>query len=293
MSYADYPIHKLTLSDNAYTRSLKQIKNPPKQLYYRGNLDCLRNKSIAIVGSRKMTRYGKEVTGQFVADFVSAKITTISGFMYGVDTIVHQKTVEFAGNTVAVFGCGLDYIYPSENEKLYEQILDNNGLVLSEYEPSAKAHLWKYPQRNRIVAGLASLGVLVVEAGMKSGSLITASLALEMNKSLYAVPGPINSSTSAGTNMLIKTGQAKLVTNSSDILGKLKKKKARITAEPSPDLNKTEQQIWDKLNSEPCSIDELSAALGISVVELSQIITQMSLKGVIAESAGKYYLNSV
>lgn len=291
MSFSDYEIYKLTRSDKNYPQSLKKIKDPPKQIYYRGNLGCLKNKSIAIVGSRAMTRYGREVTGQFVADFVASKVVAISGFMYGIDTVVHQKTVEFGGQTIAVFGCGLNCCYPSENIKLYDEILGNNGLVISEYESDAKAHLWKFPQRNRIVAGLASLGVLVIEAGLKSGSLITANLALNMDKPLYAIPGQINSLTSKGANMLIKNAQAKLVTSATDILAesKIVDKNKKLELE----LSNLERKIWDKLASEPCSVDELAIILKLNVVQLSQTITQMSLKGLISESAGKYHLDSV
>lgn len=292
-TFKDYPIHKLILGDKNYPLSLTKIKDSPKQLYYRGKLDCLNSTSIAIVGSRKMTRYGHEVTSQFVADFVASHVVTISGFMYGVDTVVHQKTVEFGGVTVAVFGCGLNYCYPSENKKLYEEILACGGLVISEYESNAKPHLWKFPQRNRIVAALASLGVLIIEAGIKSGSLITADLALKLGKPLYAIPGQITSSTSAGTNHLIKSQQAKLATSSADILGSENKSKINNAVSLSSSLSSIEQKIWEKLASEPCSIDELSADLKLNVVELSQAITQMSIKGLITDSAGKYYLNSV
>lgn len=193
--------------------------------FYRGEWsEEIFKKSIAIVGSRRMTRYGKEVVDNFIASFVANGATTISGFMYGVDTEVHQKTVDYGGKTVAVFGCGLDVIYPLENEKLYQQILETGGLTISEYEASAKPHLWKFPQRNKIVASLASLGVLVVEAGDKSGSLITAKLAKKMGKKVYAVPGPITSSTSEGTNVLIKEGEAIMVTEPGDIIKNLRPK---------------------------------------------------------------------
>src|SRR3989344_1792126 len=146
--------------------------------FYRGNWnEKIFKKSIAIVGSRRMTRYGREVIDKFVSAFVAEGVTTISGFMYGVDTEVHQKTVDYGGKTIAVFGCGLDVIYPAENEKLYKEIIKTGGSVVSEYEDNAKPHLWKFPQRNKIVVNLASLGVLVIEAGENSGSLVTAKIA--------------------------------------------------------------------------------------------------------------------
>lgn len=271
--------------------------------YYRGNWDKqslasfagekVFKKSIAIVGSRRMTRYGKDVVDKFVSGFTANGITTISGFMYGVDTEVHQKTVDYGGRTVAVFGCGLDVIYPPENEKLYAQILENNGLVISEYEPSAKPHLWKFPQRNKIVAGLSSLGVLVIEAGEKSGALITAGLARKMGKKVYAVPGPINSAVSFGTNLLIKKGEAILVTDASDIIGR------KSTFAPStslrasadkPELNGLETKIYKVLEIEGLNVDEVAMQIGGSVIEIGTTLSVMGIKGLVIESGGKYYL---
>lgn len=284
MHWSDNTIHIGKTGDKSYP-----------QIYYRGNFDkSLFAKSIAIVGSRRITRYGKDVIDRFVSAFAVNKITTISGFMYGVDTEVHQKTIEYGGKTVAVFGCGLDVVYPPENEKLYSQILENGGAVLSEYEPKAKPHLWKFPQRNRIVAGLASLGVLIVEAGEKSGSLITAKLAKQMGKKVYAIPGPITSSVSVGTNLLIKKGEAILATDASDIIGR------KSTFVPStslrasvdkPELNGLESKIYKLLETEALNADEIAAQIGESVIEVGTTLSLMGIKGLITESGGKYYLN--
>lgn len=272
-------------------RSEIKIGKSAKQIYYRAIWDkVIFKKSIAIVGSRQMTRYGKEVVDKFVSAFVAAGVTTISGFMYGVDTEVHQKTVDYGGRTIAVFGCGLDVIYPPENEKIYNQILENKGLVISEYEPKAKPHLWKFPQRNKIVAGLASLGVLVIEAGEKSGSLITARLAKQMGKKVYAVPGPINSRISVGCNNLIKSGQAIMVTEPGDILGKSVQRMADGKMQTPQDLGDLENKIYKVLQLEPMDIDEIVAKLGGSVVEIGSMLSMMSLKGLITESGGKYYI---
>ncbi|MCX6705863.1 MAG: DNA-processing protein DprA [Candidatus Woesebacteria bacterium] len=271
-------------------RSKIKIGRTLKNIYYRGDLEKgIFKKSIAIVGSRRMTRYGKDVVDKFVSEFVTNGVTTISGFMYGVDTEVHQKTVDYGGRTVAVFGCGLDVIYPPENEKLYGQILENKGLVVSEYEPSAKPHLWKFPQRNKIVAGLASLGVLVIEAGEKSGSLITANLAKKMGKKIYAVPGSITSSVSVGCNNLIKSGEAIMVTSASDIL----KIKSTVHSSLSTvhNLSIMENSIYKILQLEPMGIDEIAAKIESSIVEIGSTLSVMSLKGFITESGGKYYLS--
>ncbi len=260
-----------------------------KTLHFRGVDPITINKnSIAIVGSRRMTRYGREVVDKFISDFVMNGITTISGFMYGVDTEVHQKTVDYGGKTIAVFGCGLDVIYPAENEKLYKEIIKTGGSVVSEYEDNAKPHLWKFPQRNKIVAGLASLGVLVIEAGENSGSLVTAKIAKKMSKKVWAVPGSINSSVSVGCNELIKSGDAQMATSAADIL-RIKKKKVEIL-----DMifeNKQEEQIYKILQLEPMEIDEIAQKLGASVVEIGSTLSIMGIKGMIIESGGKYFLS--
>lgn len=272
-------------------RSKIKVGGSLKNIYYRGNWDeNIFKKSIAIVGSRSMTRYGKEAVDKFVSAFVAEGVATISGFMYGVDTEVHQKTVDYGGRTVAVFGCGLDVIYPPENEKLYGEILEASGLVISQYEPGAKPHLWKFPQRNKIVAGLASLGVLVVEAGEKSGSLITASLAKKMGKKVYAVPGAISSSVSVGTNNLIKSGEALMAVSAGDIL-KIKLSHFARVSQDKPELNGLENKIYKILQLEPQGIDEMAMKIGGNIVEIGSVLSIMSLKGLLTESGGKYYLS--
>ena len=224
-----------------------------KTLHFRGvDPNTINKKSIAIVGSRQMTRYGRDVVDKFVCDFVANGITTISGFMYGVDTEVASKTIEYGGKHIAVFGCGLDHVYPPENKKLYDEIIKNGGSVVSEYEDSAKPSIWKFPQRNKIVVELASLGVLVVEAGENSGSLVTAKIAKKMGKKVYAVPGPINSRVSVGCNSLIKSGDAQMVTSAMDIL-KIKIKKEEIRN--MPELEGLENKIYKTLALEPLQID--------------------------------------
>ncbi len=261
-----------------------------KTLHFRGvDPYKINQKSIAIVGSRRMTRYGREVVDKFVSAFVGADVTTISGFMYGVDTEVHQKTVDYGGLTIAVFGCGLNVIYPPENKKLYDEIIESGGSVASEYEDDAKPHLWKFPQRNKIVAGLSSLGVLVIEAGLNSGSLVTANLAKKMGKKVYAIPGPINSSVSAGCNDLIKNGDAVMVTEPGDIIGH----RIQVMGDrENPELEGLEQKIFFVLQNEGLNIDEISVSLGENIVEIGKTVSIMSIKGVITESGGKYYTTS-
>ncbi|KKT65607.1 MAG: transcriptional regulator, MarR family, DNA processing protein [Candidatus Curtissbacteria bacterium GW2011_GWC1_44_33] len=277
MKISDFEIQKVALADKNYPALLKKIKNPPKQIYFRGDLRReLFKKSLAVVGSRRMTRYGGEVIEKFIPALVGAGVTIISGFMYGVDTEAHTKTVESGGRTVAVLGNGINICYPPE-------------VIMSEYEPDQKAQLWMYSARNRIVAGLSSLGVLIIEAGEASGSLITARLAKEQGKKVFAVPGPISSPVSQGTNLLIKKGEAKTVTDPADILG-TPRAEARQTA--APDLDGLEKKIYLALKLEPLTVDEIVAAVGEDVVEISKSLSLMSLKGLIGESGGKFFLSS-
>lgn len=210
--------------------------------------------------------------------------------MYGVDTEVHQKTIDYGGKTIAVFGCGLDVIYPAENKKLYDQIIKSGGSIVSEYEDSAKPHLWKFPQRNKIVVGLASLGVLVIEAGENSGSLVTAKIAKKAGKKVWTVPGPINSKVSVGCNELIKSGEAIMTTSVNDIIH-TKIRSTNIEIRNKIELPKEEQKIYKVLQLEPMEIDEIAQKLGESVVEIGSTLSIMGIKGLVTESGGKYYLS--
>ena len=260
-----------------------------KILHFRGvDPNSINKKSIAVVGSRQMTRYGRDVVDKFVCDFVANGVTTISGFMYGVDTEVAKKTLEYGGKHIAIFGCGLDHIYPPENKKLYEEILKSGGSIVSEYEDSAKPSIWKFPQRNKIVASLASLGVLVIEAGSGSGSLVTAKIAKKMGKKVWAVPWPINSRVSVGCNELIKSGDAQMAICVRDII---KIKTTEIQNSRIPDnLNTEEQKIFKILQLEPMEIDEIAQKLEENVVEVGSTLSIMGIKGLVTESGGKYFL---
>lgn len=287
-TWRDYPIRQTTKDSKDFPKRLKGIKNCPKSLYYRGTLSPnLFEKTLSIVGSRRVSRYGKEVVDLFMPHLIEQKITIISGFMYGIDTLAHQKALEYGGVTVAVFGSGLNCPYPPENETLYTQILQNSGTVLSEYDPDYEAQLWTFPQRNRIVAGLATLGVLVVEAGEKSGSLITARLAREMDKNIFSVPGPITSPVSAGTNELIKSGRARMITTPQDITGKFVQATQKIIPEI---LDPIEQKIYQALEINELSVDELAQVTKKDVITLGTMLSLMCLKGIVKEEAGKYRL---
>lgn len=288
MNWPDYPIKKINLKDKNYPAILKEIKNSPKTLFFRGNLDQkLFKNSLSVVGTRRITHYGKMAVDKLISELIPQKVTIISGFMYGVDSEAHQRCLEYGGITVAVLGSGLNIVYPPENHKLYQRILESGGAVVSEYHPETKPQLWTFPQRNRIVAGLASLGVLIIEAGVRSGSLITARLAREQGKKIFVVPGPITSSVSAGTNLLIKNHQAKMVLSSEDILGK------RIITPSlfaSSQISSIEKKIFKALQREPLTVDELAQVIGKNIIETGKALTMMSLKGFVTESVGKYYI---
>lgn len=285
MNWQESPIQTVSLKDKSYPKILTKITKPPRKLHYRGSLKSeLFRKSLAVVGSRAMTRYGQEVLERFVPELASGGVTIISGFMYGVDTQAHKLTVEAGGTTVAVFGCGINICYPAENGSLYTKILEK-GAVLSEYAPDQKAQLWMFSQRNRIVAGLASLGVLIIEAAEGSGSLITAHFARKQKKTVFAVPGPITSTASAGTNSLIKDGLAKMVTEPSDIIPASKFSASHERRKLAP----LEQKIYELLSREPATADEIAAALDENIVSLTQTLSLMSLRGLVTEAAGKFY----
>lgn len=286
-NFKKWEIKKVDKKD--FPPQLKVIKNCPEFLYYRGNWDNkIFEKSLAVVGSRRMSRYGQEISKKMVSELVIQKISIISGFMYGVDTQSHLSALEMGGITVAVLGGGLNVLTPLENEKLYWQILENKGLIISEYEKDFQPTLWSFPQRNRIVSGLSSLGVLVVEAGLKSGSLVTARIAREQGKKVWAIPGQIGCSVAEGTNYLIKNNLAKMVTEASDIVDK---KINNIQETIFESVDPLENAIIKLLKIEAQSIDELCLKLGIEDTSKVMIkINLMSLEGKINEENGKVYL---
>ena len=212
-------IKVISINDKEYPESLKRIYDPPIVLYANGNLNLLNNKSIAIVGCRLCSVYGKIITKKLAYNLSEKNITIISGMARGIDTYAHIGALEAKGRTIAVLGSGIDVIYPKENERLYYEIIRNNGLILSEYIVGTKPIPMNFPRRNRIISALAN-GVLVTEAKIRSGSFITVDFALEQGKEIFSVPGNINSANSEGTNSLIKQG-AKLVTCVEDILDEI------------------------------------------------------------------------
>lgn len=266
---------------------LQRVRSKVKQLFYRGVWDIhLFDKAVAVVGSRKMTKYGQMATEMMVRGLTEAGYTIVSGFMYGVDSWAHKTCLENKGKTAAVLGCGLDCLTPAENDGLYTKILENGGLVVSEFEPKQEAKLWTFPYRNRIVAGL-SQAILVIEAGENSGSLVTARWAFQQKKKVLAVPGMITASLSKGTNWLIRNG-AVLVTSVNDILeelGDINRGKPQVRF---LQLSEEEKQVVEWLKMEEMDADELSRKLNKDVAVVGRLLSEMSLKGLVEENNGRF-----
>lgn len=276
-----------------FPKCLQEIRNCPEKLYYRGKWkEDLFKKVTAIVGSRQITKYGRSVVEKIMPEIVFQKSTVISGFMYGVDTEAHQKCLELGGKTIAVLGSGLDEYYPKENDKLYTEILKNEGLVISEYEPDLKPTTWTFPQRNRIVSGLTNTSVVIVEAGIKSGSLITAKLALEQKRKILAVPGMINSKMSEGTNWLIKTGGAKILTEPRDIFeDRIAMPTQENLFKDYSNLSDLERIIIDLVENEAMTSDELCQITKKNISEISTTLSMMLMKDLLTEEDGKFYIS--
>ncbi len=287
--WRDYPILEIDSKSSEFPQFLLGLKRPVKKLRFQGEWQSeMFTKSMAVVGSRHCTRYGAEVLDKFIPGLVAAKITIVSGFMYGIDALAHKKTLENNGKTVAVLGGGLNVCSPNENDGLYSQILSSGGLVLSEYADNFQPTLWSFPQRNRIVAALSSLGVLVVEAGIKSGSLITARLANEMGRDVYAVPGSVFSKTSMGCHELIADLKANLVTSYEDILHLPHQYSEENQLKMFEDLSTEERLVVEILGRETSSIDQIAAELKKPSPQIAGLLTVLCMKGVIEEVSGVF-----
>jgi DNA processing protein len=271
---------------------LQQIPDMPQNLYIRGNFpDENEYKFLAIVGSRKYTSYGKQVVEKIIRDIAGYPIVIISGLALGIDSLAHEAALENNLITIAIPGSGLSdtVIYPATNQALARRILQSGGALVSEYEPNFKATTWSFPKRNRIMAGI-SHAVLVIEAENKSGTRITARLAIDYNREVFSVPGSIFSSSSEGTNELIREG-ATPVTSGKDILDFFK---FDISNEPHQkrlfeNLSIDEKKIITALD-EPKSRNELAKSVDMNIIYLNILLSSMEIKGLIKESLGKIYV---
>lgn len=275
-------INKISPSTNLFTSILADLPDTPKNLYIRGNIPQKRIKSVAIVGARKPTTYGKEIAGRLAREFAQNGIVVISGMALGIDGIAHRAALEAGGITIAVLANGVDKFYPSSHSTLGQKIIDNGGAIISEYEPGTPALPYRFLERNRIVSGLAD-AVIIVEAAARSGTLSTATHALNQGKDVFAVPGNITSPLSEGCNKLIKMGAEPLL-SAQEVIEKLIPRNSKdshqttIFKGDSPE----EQLIIDLLLKGIQNGDELATQAKMSVMTFNQTITMLEIKDIVA-----------
>jgi DNA processing protein len=281
--------HLLTIADPEYPPLLAQIPAPPPLLYVRGTLAGADEWAVAVVGTRVPTSYGREATRRIVADLTVNSVTIVSGLALGIDTVAHTAALENGGRTLAVLGCGVDVRYPERNQRLAAQIIEQ-GAMISEYPIGTQPAATNFPPRNRIISGL-TLGTLVVEAGEKSGALITVDFALEQGRDVFAVPGSIFSARSGGTNRLIRNG-AGLVTAGQDILESLNLTAAPVQQEIAAAIpeDPMEAALLAQLSVEPQHADHLSRASGMPASMVASTLAMLELKGYIRQVAPMEYV---
>lgn len=276
----------LTIFSDEYPEKLYHLPDRPLLLYAKGDLSLLDEKSVAVVGTRSPSNYGRIITEKFAGELAQSGLVIISGLCYGVDEIAHRKTLEVGGKTIAVVGSGFGKIYPSTNASLAQEIAQD-GLLLSEYPPSFVSRKYTFPRRNRIVAGLSD-GVLITEAGFKSGTIHTKEFAAEYGKDLFAVPGNINSNKSELTNMMIKTGQAECVISAEDITSKYGIKKIS-QHKKVVELNFDQQNILNLLSDGEKNYDFIAENCKIPVNTLNFYLTTLEINGLIKKLPAQFY----
>ena len=286
----------LSITDDEYPSNLKKIFDAPVLLYYKGKLFKEDKYSLSIVGTRTPTEYGRNVCERLTKDISELGIPVVSGLAKGIDSIAHRVALENDNTTYAVLGSGVDVIYPKDNKRLYDSIVEK-GAVISEFEIGASPDKVNFPRRNRIISGI-SVGTLIVESGLRGGSLITGSFALDQNKEVFSIPGYIYSKKSEGSNELIKNGQAKLVTKVDDILDELsyklkpilKKSETEKEQKQIQQLNVFEKKIYDVLDYEPIFIDKISDLTKISISDCLVNLLSLEFKGIIKQIPGKCFI---
>ncbi len=283
--------HALTIQDLNYPAQLKEIDNPPPVLFVRGNIDLLRQPQIAIVGSRNPSTQGLQTALEFAETLAKFGFTITSGLALGIDAASHQGALKASGHTIAVAGTGLDRVYPARHKELATEIV-KNGALISEFPPGTTAKANHFPRRNRIISGLC-LGLLVVEAAKQSGSLITARLALEQNREVFAIPGSIHNPLARGCNALIREG-AKLVETTDDIFEELGEYN-QIHEQTHPEkkqsaLDPEQQNLLNSVMFNPTTIDYLVQESGLSVEIISSTLLILELQGYITSAAGGNYI---
>jgi DNA processing protein len=290
----EFPIKEITIEDKKYPELLKKIADPPAKLYYRGNADLFNTFCFGVVGTRKITSYGREATAHIVSGLAETGWTIVSGLAMGVDAIAHQTALDTGLPTIAVLGSTIDDkgIHPQSNFNLSQEILKNDGLIISEYRNSSEIRRQNFAIRDRIISGL-SKGVLIIEGAERSGSLVTARSAADQNRDVFAVPGNIFSAVSKGTNMLIKTG-AKMVTSADDILEEYGKN-LQLKIENNNNISTkdpAELAILAILDEKgELSADEMIRMSGLETSKILAGISMLELKNKIKKRNGKYTCN--
>lgn len=288
--YEQLNIKTITFNDKEYPYMLKEISSPPLCLYCLGNLQLLNTFCLAVVGTRKPTEYGIITTKQYVKELVDANITIVSGMASGVDTIAHKQAMAENGNTIAVLGGGFNYIYPACNSALFREITKNN-LVISEFAPEIKPQTYYFPIRNRIIAGL-SHGVLVTEAGEKSGALHTINYATEFNREIFAVPGRINAEMSKGTNAIIQSLQGSITLSPQDILATFNIKNEKNQKNLGVQLDINAQIVLDYIQTEKKSFQEIADYTHIATKELNSILLELEMLDLVVKLPNNSFIKA-
>lgn len=281
----------VTVWDEEFPTILKKIYDPPLILYVKGHFDEKDNYSIAIVGTRQPTGYGKIQAEKITEELVSQNITIVSGMARGVDSISHRTALKNNGRTIAVIGSGLDVIYPPENKKLFDEISEQ-GLILSEFNLGTKPDAPNFPKRNRIIAGL-TLGTVIIETGITGGAMQTARLALDQNREVFAIPGNLGVRQAEGNNLLIQRGEAELIRSAEDILIELELKLKPVIGKnipkPQIDLTVFEEKIISALNNDPIQIDKIAEMADMSTSDCLVNLLSLEFKGLVKQLPGKMF----
>ena len=283
-------VRVLTWHDEEYPPRLKEIYDKPPVLFMKGDLIPADERSVALVGTRRPTAYGREAARQLTADLAQSGVTIVSGLARGIDGIVHRTALESGARTIAVLGSGVDVIYPPEHRSLAQQVAES-GAVISEHPLGARPDAQNFPRRNRIISGI-SLGTLVVEAPVTSGALLTARHALEQDREVFAVPGSILSPTSRGSNQLIRDSGAKLVTSADDVLEELNLSAVEHQLELAAFFPEDEAQaaVLKYVTFDPIHIDEITRTSALSASTVGGALTMMELRGLVRQVGGMNYV---
>jgi len=283
-------IECITFNDNRYPFLLKEISSPPICLYCKGNLQLLNTNCIAIVGTRKPTEYGIITTKQYAKELADADVTIVSGMASGVDSIAHREVIENNGKTIAVIAGGFNHIYPASNYNLFKQLTENN-LVISEYNPNIKPLSYYFPVRNRIIAGL-SKGIVITEAGEKSGALHTFNYAIDFNREIFVIPGRINSPMSVGTNAIIKSLQGVVSLSPEDVLTSLNIQKQKNEKNSAVQLDINAQIVIDYIMAEKKSFQQILDFTHLPAKELNAVLIELEMSGLVTKLANNSYIKS-